>query len=262
MRPVRFSAKDLNIKWVLVTIVALILIAGVVVMVSRSSASSALSLHKPLFTLESNYTTEDAHVIPYQVIEIPHVFTKDECRFVMNSMEGKLERSMVVGVGENDVSKDRTSMTGWIKPTDPVLGGFAKKLMSLGSVLTGIRDPSRYEDVSIVRYEKNQFYKEHFDACTTKTYCGDALRIYRTATIIMYLNDEFEGGETSFPRIGVKVRPEMGKIAFFYNTDDSGKEIPDSLHAGLPVQSGVKWICTLWIKFFPSDAQVQELNTK
>jgi prolyl 4-hydroxylase len=202
-------------------------------------------------------------VVPYQIITIPGLFSKSECEYVMKKMEGKLTRSTVVGKSNtNDISQDRTSMTGWIKPTDAVLGKFAKKLISIGSALTGIRDMNRFEDISIVRYEATQEYKGHYDACSTKTYCGDNLRIYRTATLILYLNDDFEDGGTNFPKIGKTITPETGKVALFYNTDADGVEIPESLHAGLPVKSGVKWICTLWIKFIPTEEQIKALNEK
>ena len=55
-----------------------------------------------------------------------------------------------------------------------------------------------------------------------------------------------EGGGTDFPRLGVKVEPERGKAVKFLNCDAAGKPNPETLHAGLPVIRGEKWLATLW----------------
>ena len=69
----------------------------------------------------------------------------------------------------------------------------------------------------------------------------------RTLTFLWYLNDEgIKGGETGFARQGVKVQPRKGRLVLFapYWTH---------VHAGLPLEEGVKYIATGWIH-----AQVSE----
>jgi prolyl 4-hydroxylase len=61
------------------------------------------------------------------------------------------------------------------------------------------------------------------------------------------LNDDFEGGETSFVDIGVSVRPEKGKGILFWTLDANGKIIPQAKHGGEKVRRGNKWICTKWV---------------
>jgi prolyl 4-hydroxylase len=66
-------------------------------------------------------------------------------------------------------------------------------------------------------------------------------------TILVYLNDNFKGGETSFPMLDKKIKPEKGKAVIFYNTDTNGTILRKSKHAGIPVIEGEKWICNKWI---------------
>lgn len=196
----------------------------------------------------------------YRLYEQEDVFTKEECNRVIAYMKPKMKRSTVAGKTERDVSNDRTSKTGWIKYYDEEMSFFTSKLRNLGRKLTGIRDDDMYEDVSIVQYEPGQLYRPHFDACTTMRNCKNNMRIYRIATIIVYLNDDFEGGETNFPKAKKKVKPVTGKIVYFEDTDNQGKEIPESLHEGVAVKNGEKWIATLWIKFKPSPENIKFLN--
>jgi prolyl 4-hydroxylase len=70
------------------------------------------------------------------------------------------------------------------------------------------------------------------------------------ATLIIYLNDDFSGGETTFDFLNIKVKPEKGSALFFnydYNTNIKTK----SKHGGLPVLEGTKYIITCWIREKP-----------
>jgi 2OG-Fe(II) oxygenase superfamily len=69
----------------------------------------------------------------------------------------------------------------------------------------------------------------------------------RFATVLFYLNDDMEGGETSFPRWlnaetsqALKVKPERGKAILFYNMLPDGNYDERSQHAALPVTKGEK----------------------
>jgi len=70
----------------------------------------------------------------------------------------------------------------------------------------------------------------------------------RIKTIVCYLNEVAGGGETEFPDLGIRVKPEPGSVVYFENADERGQPYPTSRHAGLPVTTGIKWISTLWIR--------------
>jgi len=63
----------------------------------------------------------------------------------------------------------------------------------------------------------------------------------------MYLNTPEEGGGTGFPAVGLTVTAQRGSAVYFaYETGEQA-----SLHAGLPVTRGEKWIATKWLRERP-----------
>jgi prolyl 4-hydroxylase len=70
----------------------------------------------------------------------------------------------------------------------------------------------------------------------------------RAATVLIYLNDGFEGGETSFPRLGLNHRGKAGDALVFGNLDSTGMPDPRSQHAGCPPTLGEKWVFSQWVR--------------
>jgi prolyl 4-hydroxylase len=68
------------------------------------------------------------------------------------------------------------------------------------------------------------------------------------STLIIYLNDVEEGGETVFPESGLSVSPRQGSGLYFEYCNHLGQLDPLSLHAGAPVIAGEKWIVTKWMR--------------
>jgi len=71
----------------------------------------------------------------------------------------------------------------------------------------------------------------------------------RALTILFYLNDVEEGGETFFPRVNITVSPKKGSLALFASVSDDDVHScnQDSLHSGLPVKKGVKYAANFWV---------------
>ena len=65
----------------------------------------------------------------------------------------------------------------------------------------------------------------------------------------MYLNDEYRGGPTWFPRVRQRFKPEKGKALLFSNLTPDGKARDRlAIHAGAPVTQREKWISNQWIR--------------
>jgi prolyl 4-hydroxylase len=76
----------------------------------------------------------------------------------------------------------------------------------------------------------------------------------RFSTLLLYLNDGMQGGETSFPRWinaetfdELRVTPKAGKAVLFYDILPDGNMDDFSQHAALPVRAGDKWMTNLWV---------------
>ncbi|MBI1365499.1 MAG: hypothetical protein GC153_06030 [Alphaproteobacteria bacterium] len=106
------------------------------------------------------------------------------------------------------------------------------------------------ELMGVLRYRPGEEYKPHHDCLPedAKDYSEVRRTGQRTRTLLVTLNENFEGGETIFPRLGVSFRGRAGDALLFQNADENDRPIPDSRHAGAPVTAGEKWMLTLWIR--------------
>jgi len=97
------------------------------------------------------------------------------------------------------------------------------------------------EPLGVLRYGVGQEYRPHYDF-----YDDPQHEAQRVSTVFVYLNDVAEGGGTDFPRLSARVEPARAKAVKFLNCDAEGRPNPETLHAGLPVIRGEKWLATLW----------------
>ena len=73
-------------------------------------------------------------------------------------------------------------------------------------------------------------------------------RALRHWTALIWLNHDYEGGQTDFPDVGVRVKGGVGDLLLFHNVTADGLPDQRMMHAGLPVTSGVKWMASRWIR--------------
>ena len=107
----------------------------------------------------------------------------------------------------------------------------------------------------ILHYAPGETFAVHFDYLdpTEPAYARElANRGQRTDTFLIYLNDDFSGGETHFPRIDISHKGATGDAILFSNVDAGGQPDEDTMHTGLPPTSGEKWLFSQWIRAFPA----------
>lgn len=75
-----------------------------------------------------------------------------------------------------------------------------------------------------------------------------AARGQRAQTLLVYLNEGFEGGETDFPTLGLKFKGRKGDALMFANVLVDGSPDRRMRHAGLPPTAGEKWLLSQWIR--------------
>jgi hypothetical protein len=69
----------------------------------------------------------------------------------------------------------------------------------------------------------------------------------RMVTFLLYLNDEYAGGETTFPKLDIIHRGTRGDGLFFINAFPDGAADRRMLHTGSPPTAGEKWIVTQFV---------------
>jgi len=138
----------------------------------------------------------------------------------------------------------RTSESCNLSPKDPLVTQIEAKL----SALTGI-EPSHGETIQGQRYAVGQQFKPHHDYFhQSEGYWEEMDRCggQRTWTAMAFLNLPEEGGQTHFPRAGIKVTPRLGNLLLWNNLDADGLPNPATLHQGMPVMAGTKYVITKW----------------
>ncbi len=187
------------------------------------------------------------HDSEVQVLLAKGTLTRIECDHLVAIAEPSLVRSMVIDprTGITSVDPIRTSREMAFADAFPDLIVHEAELR-LAAVAAHPLDLT--EPMVSLHYAPGGQYLPHHDFYSEEAMAmpGHHLTGQRVATVIVYLNRVQRGGGTAFPRLGVEVAPEEGAALTFRNVGATGAMLEDSLHAGLPVLAGEKWIATLW----------------
>jgi prolyl 4-hydroxylase len=173
-----------------------------------------------------------------QLTRFERAFTPAECDFLVLIAEPTFQPSVVAtdaGVDVRDPIRTSDGSTMHWLIEDPVVHAVNRRL----AALSGTR-VEQGEPLQILRYRPGQQYRRHVD------WLGpDQARVI---TALIYLNEEYEGGETQFPKAGVKIRGRKGDAIVFKSVLEDGRLDPMSEHAGLPVTKGAKFLASRWIR--------------
>jgi len=102
-------------------------------------------------------------------------------------------------------------------------------------------------EMEINRYSDGQYFMAHYDYLTSEWIVDTGgQRLY---SCVVYLNDDFEGGETHFANLGKTIKPIKGNAVLWKNClYDSDQLDLTSLHESLPIISGTKWALIVWVR--------------
>ena len=158
-----------------------------------------------------------------------------------------VQRSQIIDARTGEMRADpmRTSAHVTLGPRqhDHVLEAIEQCI----SGITGV--PALHGELTqILRYRVGEEFKPHVDYFNDDAHPELADGGQRAQTVLIYLNDGYGGGSTSFPKLGLDIRGRRGDLLHFHNLDADGRGHRDSLHAGTPVTSGEKWLLSQWIR--------------
>jgi prolyl 4-hydroxylase len=184
--------------------------------------------------------------------EVKNFLSPKECDAFIEAGKSKLKPSKVITTekGKSTFHPSRVSQNCFLAhDTNESINEVSKRISIL--VQTSIRNAESYQ---LVHYEVGGEYKPHFDGFNyekEKEWFESGGQ--RIITVIAYLNDVEEGGGTSFPKIGHNISAKQGNVVVFHNSlpsQDSPypKIHPKSLHGGMPVIKGEKWMVNLWFR--------------
>lgn len=113
-----------------------------------------------------------------------------------------------------------------------------------------------FEVAKLLHYSPGEAFTRHSDFLKPGADMNAEIeaRGQRVATFLLYLNDDYEGGETEFMEVGFKFKARRGDGLLFLNVDAKGEPDPMSMHAGVPTTRGEKWVLSLWLRGKPVNA--------
>jgi prolyl 4-hydroxylase len=179
-----------------------------------------------------------------ELFAVGDFFTPEECDRLMAMIDAVAQPSRAFDAGYE--TGYRTSYSGDVDPHDP----FIRKLQRRLDDFLGI-DPSYGETIQGQRYLSGQQFQAHCDWFPGGTDYWEQEKDrggQRSITAMAYLNPVEEGGATAFPHLGLSVEPKPGALLIWNNADRDGNPNPWTIHAGMPVVRGVKYIITKWYR--------------
>jgi prolyl 4-hydroxylase len=180
----------------------------------------------------------------------PHLLDPPTCRWLIRRAERSLAPAFIndVATGEARIDPARTNFAAALGHPD--LDLLTVLIQHRLAAAAGVAF-DRLETVNVLRYEAGQAFAPHhdyFDTTQPDVAAGVARSGQRTATVLVYLNEDYEGGATDFPLIRRSFRGDTGDALVFANVGEDGRPDPLTLHAGLPTTSGVKWVLSQWVR--------------
>jgi prolyl 4-hydroxylase len=170
-----------------------------------------------------------------------------ECDGLMALARPRLARSETVDhrSGGNAVNAARTSDGMFFQAGEsPLIERIEQRIAAL------LRWPvERGEGLQVLRYRPGAQYRPHFDYFDPAQPGTAAVLQHggqRVGTLLMYLNTPLRGGATSFPDANLEIGPIKGHALFF--SYDRPHEGTGTLHGGMPVTEGEKWVATKWLR--------------
>jgi hypothetical protein len=175
-------------------------------------------------------------------------------RWIMQRARGRLTRALVydaaVGRTTTHMTRTNTATSFNLVETDFI----CVLLQSRMAACLGL--PLRhFEAMTVLHYDVGEHNCEHFDFVDPNVPNYEQHvreRGQRIVTFLVYLNDDYAGGETEFPRLGISHKGRHGEGFCFVNAFADGRPDVRTLHAGRAPSSGEKWIVSQFIKNQPA----------
>ncbi|KAF5455719.1 hypothetical protein F2P56_025267 [Juglans regia] len=188
--------------------------------------------------------------------------SREECEYLISLAKPHMKKSTVVDstTGKSKDSRVRTSSGMFLRRgRDKIIRDIEKRIADFSFI------PAEHgEGLQVLHYEVGQKYEPHFDYFLDEFNTKNGGQ--RIATVLMYLSDVEEGGETLFPaatknfssvpwwhelsecaKEGLSVKPKMGDALLFWSMRPDATLDPSSLHGSCPVIRGNKWSATKWM---------------
>ena len=180
-----------------------------------------------------------------KIIIFKKLLDTQSCIEIIKEYSPRNSPSYVTDGNKVSKSKLRSSSSSLIKKEEEKIYQLRKKTCSL--LNWNFEDSERFQ---FITYKKGEKYAPHFDAFDLNQMkkISNRKTTQRIHTNIIYLNENFEGGDTYFPKLGISIQAEAGMMLSFENCIGKTNFInPFSIHESLPITKGKKNILITWL---------------
>ena len=182
-----------------------------------------------------------------EIFALRNFIEAEMCEALIDMVERNRRPSTIADFNGDEAF--RTSETCDLDMTDPLV----KKLDAKICDFSGI-DKQYGETLQGQRYDVGQEFKAHTDyfdlhGADYEKYCSVAGQ--RSWTFMIYLNDVEAGGATRFKAINKTFQPETGKLICWNNRRTDESVNPATIHHGMKVRKGRKYVITKWFREKP-----------
>ncbi|WP_374599394.1 prolyl hydroxylase family protein [Brevundimonas sp.] len=184
------------------------------------------------------------------IVLMPGFVTTPICDWLQSRARGLLNPASVfdANIGQAQLSAGRTNSAAQFDvDTMDVITTLVRQRIANAAGMPLIS----LEWSQVLLYEVGQTFDWHVDYLDPAVpgFAQDiARRGQRIATCLVYLNDDFEGGETAFTHEDRRHRGRAGDAIMWANTLADGEIDPRTVHAGLPPTAGQKWVFSQWMR--------------
>lgn len=166
-----------------------------------------------------------------------------ECAYFRQWIDGNKEASRLGTQRTISGSQTRQSQVAYaldLERQDPIFRMLKLKITGLLGI------PAIFtESFQGQVYDTQGFYKSHYDVFDSENPLD-----LRSWTLIINLNTVKAGGETEFPKFDLKIKAKQGQAIIFNSLNAYIQRNELSLHGGLPIMEGKKYIITQWFRLF------------
>ena len=185
-----------------------------------------------------------------RVLTISNFLPKPACDWIITRTKPRLKAALVhnpeTGGSSVEYNRSNTGCGFSVLDSDLIL-----ELANMRVAATLNLSRQQQEPTNVLHYDPGQEFQPHFDFIDpAEPHFTEQVRRQgqRLATALIYLNEDFDGGETDFPRLNWRFKGKSGDALIFWNVAADGALEKASLHAGLPPTRGEKWIYSKWVR--------------
>jgi prolyl 4-hydroxylase len=171
----------------------------------------------------------------------------ETCARLIDRIDAKRRPSTIAD--DSGIANFRTSETCDLDSVDPLVADVERRIADLLGLALSQGEPLQGQ-----RYAPGQEFQPHTDTFNLGSYDYYVHTQHggqRTWTAMVYLNEPEDGGATRFKKIGKTIQPETGKLLTWNNLTPDEMPNQATLHQGMKVRRGTKYILTKWFRQRP-----------